>query len=76
MRKAIKKIYGKTKLFLGHHSSKIILFLVIFLLTLTSFGLGYIIAQYQEKTPLRVIESDISPKIVTVLSPMIQSFKG
>jgi carbon starvation protein CstA len=69
MRKAIKKIYGKTKLFLGHHSSKIILFLVIFLLTLTSFGLGYIIAKYQEKTPLRVIGSDIGPKIAIVLTP-------
>ena len=76
MRKAIENFYRKTKLFLSHHSSKIILFLVVFLLILTSFGLGYIIAKYQEKTPLRVIESDISPKIVTVLSPMIQSFKG
>ena len=68
MRKAIENFYRKTKLFLGHHSSKIILFLVVFLLMLTSFGLGYIVAKYQEKTPLQVVKDDISPKIVTVLS--------
>ena len=67
MRKAIKNLYRKTKLFLDHHSPKIFLFLFVVLLTLISFGLGYITAKSQEKTLLQGIKGDISPQDVTIV---------
>lgn len=58
MEKAILFPYKKIKLFLSKHSLVITLFLTVVLLSLISFGLGYITATYQSKTPLRVVRDD------------------
>ncbi len=79
MKKTIQIFYKKTRSFSNHHSAKIILFLTVVLLTLISFGLGYIVAKYQEKTPLQVIKDDVALKqsISSGFEKLIiYSFKG
>ncbi len=44
--------------FVKNHFNDIILLIVVILITLLSFACGFLLAKYQEKEPIRIIEKD------------------
>jgi len=44
--------------FVKNHFSDIILLIVVILITLLSFACGFLLAKYQEKEPIRIVEKD------------------
>lgn len=50
-------MFFRVKKFVQHNQNDIILFMVVFLICLLSFAIGYLIAKYQQKEPLKFEET-------------------
>ena len=50
-----KDILTKTSAFVKSHFNDMMLFIIVALLVMLAFGSGYIVAKYQLKTPLQII---------------------
>lgn len=48
---------SEIKNFVKNKSNDIMLFIIVALLVMLSFAIGYIIAKYETKEPIRIIES-------------------